>query len=119
MVVTGFPGGNDARNALARVLATSLEPSVRDPARALSLAQRLPRHAGEFAHTATLAMGYAAVDEYGLAIQHLDVALQHARQVASPTEVSHLEAVMRRYREGKNYNLPWAHDDPIFHPSVI
>ena len=119
LAVRGFPGSEDGRNALARVLATSLEPSLRNPIRALEIAQRLPRHAREFAHTATLAMAYAAVGDYGLALQHGEVALKRARQLGTPSQVNHLEALSRRYREGKTYAVPWARDDPIFHPSVI
>ena len=114
-----FPASLEIKNALARVLSTSLEPTVRNPVRALEMAQRLPRHSREFAHTATLAMAYASVGDYALALEHLEVAVSRAGRLASSAELAHLQAIAHRYRAGKPYDKPWGRDDPIFHPSVI
>ena len=102
-VVDAFPDAWNAANDLAWMLATSPEPTLRDPERAIRLAERssaqLPGDAGALD---TLAAAYAAADRFPEAVATARRALE---QSAPDTEAA-FRARLSLYLKGLPYVEP-------------
>ncbi len=89
-----------ARQRLAWLLATSRDPAVRDPARALALAQSVAEGpaADNPVVLTTLAEALAANDRYQEAVLAVSTALAAAREAGAQGAISDLEARLARFR---------------------
>jgi tetratricopeptide (TPR) repeat protein len=111
-----MPQSTSLRGALARVLATAPEGSVRDGPRALQIAKELFENSRAPSDGQTLAMAMAATGDFEHAIQ-----LQQETEIAydrmgRPEAKPFLEQNLASYRAGRTASDPWAATDPLFQP---
>lgn len=95
------------REALARILAASRDPAVRDGARALELAQGLVNGSRSAERLAVLAMAYAAVGRFDAAVEAQQTALRAAERAGATDRLEGLRRDLRRYRQGESARSPW------------
>ncbi|HVR70200.1 MAG TPA: tetratricopeptide repeat protein [Vicinamibacteria bacterium] len=102
-----LPRDGDLAHALARLLAASDDPAVRDGPRALEIAQAIVATSEAIEHAETLAMALAEVGRFEEAArtQREVVARAKARGAAGEVERS-MEAVWR-YEKGQPSRGPW------------
>ena len=96
---------------LARLLAASPQGKVRDPPRAVYLAERLYHNDPQTEHAEVLAMAYAAMGRYQEAVKLQEKALA-AAAFFNPRLVSRLESGLERYRLNQPSPGPWIGNDP-------
>jgi len=94
-----WPANYDANNRLAWLLATSADPVVRDPARAVILAERAISERREIGSLSTLAAAYAAAGRLPAAVAVAREALELAVKANDTTAVPALEHQLRVYGE--------------------
>jgi tetratricopeptide (TPR) repeat protein len=97
-----FPTSPTFKNALARVWAASEEPAVRDPAKALAMAQRLVAAAATVTHVETLAMAQAAGGDFEAAVATLEKLIAAASRV----DATAAEPFRRRVEAFRRGELP-------------
>jgi tetratricopeptide (TPR) repeat protein len=85
------PDHFDANQRLAFLLATSADPALRDPARAVALAERAAAERREYAPLATLSTAYAAAGRVREAAAIAREALELARRAGDARAVAALE----------------------------
>lgn len=96
------------RATLARLLASSREPAVRDGERALALARELATAAPSWEHRRTLAMALAETGSYAAAGEEQRRALALARERGVPAAVlAELESELRGYAARRPARLGW------------
>jgi tetratricopeptide (TPR) repeat protein len=104
--------------ALARLLAASPDPQVRDGRQALDLVQALAKEHKTTSVAETMAMALAEVGRFADASEWQRLAMSVA------TEAGHLEAAQRmadnlaRYQRHEPCRTPWRDDDPEYRPGV-
>jgi tetratricopeptide (TPR) repeat protein len=81
----------DANQRLAFLLATSADPALRDPVRAVALAERAAAERREYAPLATLSAAYAAAGRLREAAEIAREALELARRAGDANAVAALE----------------------------
>ena len=91
------PDHFDANQRLAFLLATSADPALRDPARAVALAERATAERREYAPLATLSTAYAAAGRLTEAVAIAREALDLARQAGDANAVAALEHQVEVY----------------------
>ncbi len=96
---------------LARLLAASPQGKVRDPPRAVALAERLYNNDPQTEHAEVLAMAYAATGRYPEAVKLQEDALA-AAAFFNPRLVSRLESGLARYWLNQPSPGPWIGNDP-------
>ncbi len=95
--VSIWPDNYDANNRLAFLLATRAEPVLRDPTRAVTLAERATSARREFGSLATLAAAYAAAGRFPAAIEATREAQDLAVQANDALAIAALEQQRRLY----------------------
>lgn len=85
------PDDHDANHRLAWLLATSADPHLRDPTRAIEIAERLTKARREYSSLATLGVAYAAAGRRDEAAQTSREALELARKAQDARAVGMLE----------------------------
>jgi tetratricopeptide (TPR) repeat protein len=106
------------RYALARLLATSPDDSVRDGERALALAKQLFNGFNSLENAETLAMAYAEMGRYKDAAALQRNAVEATRAAGRFFQVPRLEDNLAKYEAGQPVRVPFAENDPIFQPST-
>ncbi|MDH3403699.1 MAG: tetratricopeptide repeat protein [Acidobacteriota bacterium] len=96
-----FPRSPTFKNLIARVLVTSADPQVRDPARGLVLAQRLAMAAPTVEHVETLAMAQAAVGDFQGAITNLERTLAELKRTGRSEAGTPLARRLEELRAGR------------------
>ena len=97
-----FPGSGELAHALARLLATSSDPEVRDGARALELATAVFRARQSLDHAETLAMALAELGRFQEAVGvQMEVLEMARREGAGPETVKRLEEALGGYRRDR------------------
>ena len=86
-----WPENFDAGNRLAFLLATAADPALRDPARAVALAERAAAQRREYAALATLAAAYASAGRLPAAIATAREGLDLAKAASDEGAVAALE----------------------------
>jgi len=107
-------GGADAlvfKSALARLLATSPDDSVRDGAQAMRFVQELIEHGRTLELGETMAMALAAVGEYDRAAMVQRDLLKGARANNVTAVIPRLSANLARYERGEPCRTPWTLDE--------
>ena len=105
--VARLPDSLPLRHALARVLAASEDERVRDPRRALELAQAVFDAAPSLPHAETVAMAHAAAGNFGQAVAWQSRAVDVARRGGQPELVARLEDTLQIYSRGQPVRSPW------------
>jgi tetratricopeptide (TPR) repeat protein len=92
---------------LARVLAASPDPAVRDGERALALAQKVLRRESTVEHAETLAMALAELGRSAEAITWQQQVMSRLDPVADPERVAAARARLESYQRGEPVRSPW------------
>ncbi len=101
VVATG--GGPVVRSYLAWTLATAPDPALRDPARAVELAEALAREADDDPHALdVLAAALAAAGRFPRAVATAERALERAHEGGDAVLAAELEDRLGAYREGRS-----------------
>lgn len=103
-------------HALARLLAAAPDQSVRDGARALSIAETLLKREATLAVGETMAMALAEVGRFEDAVQWQRDVIAAATKAEQTWMLPALTANLRRYERGEPSRVPWAADDPVHRP---
>ncbi|MEQ1807349.1 MAG: hypothetical protein ABL900_18370, partial [Burkholderiaceae bacterium] len=112
--VAADPEHAGAANALARLLATSADPGVRDGRRALALARALRERTNSAEVGQTFAMALAQAGDFNGAVQvQQQIIATLARGSATP---QFLQDNLARYAQRQPARAAWPADDPIFKP---
>ena len=114
---TAHPDEVRFNHALARVLAASPAPDVRDGRRALALIEPLMAAEPTIDRARTMAMALAEVGRFDEAVAWQRQAIAAAaEQGGGAAEAARLAADLRGYQRRQPARTPWPDDDPIFHP---
>jgi len=96
-----FPSSPTFKNALARVWATSSNPAVRDPTRALDYAQRLVSAAATVPHVETLAMAQAATGDFEAAIATIESLIEAVARAGGGAASRPFQRRLEAFRRGE------------------
>ncbi len=110
-----YPDQLGFAHALARLLASAPDESVRDGERALSLMQTLLKQQKTIGLAETMAMTFAELGRFMDATAWQREAISAARQTQRDA-VPRLEENLKLYESGRPCRTPWKDDDPVFHP---
>jgi tetratricopeptide (TPR) repeat protein len=102
--------------ALARILASAPDASVRDGRRALVLAQQLAQTTKTTDVGETMAMAFAEVGDYSSAVDVQKDVMAVAAQAGQRDTVAIMERNLRLYEQRQPCRTPWAADDPVNSP---
>jgi tetratricopeptide (TPR) repeat protein len=102
--------------ALARLLAAAKDPALRDPARALTLAQDLVRQQPIPPYRRALALAQMATGQADKAIETLQPVVAFAAWSLPPGERKLLMDEMAAYGEARVPDGPWPDGDPFLSP---
>jgi tetratricopeptide (TPR) repeat protein len=109
-----YPGEVAFANALARLLAAAPDDRVRDPRRALVIAQRLV-DSGLRSYEAleTMAMAQAEAGQYSAAVMWQRDAIDAATRIGGPGLGARIADNLRLYEARKPCRTPWRPDEPL------
>ena len=100
-------------NSLAWILATSPDPAIQDPAKALALAHRATDLTEErnAAVLDTLAAAYAATGQFDKAVTNVEKAITLAQQFQAEVMLSEFHERLELYKQSKPYTQNDDQDD--------
>jgi tetratricopeptide (TPR) repeat protein len=106
--IEAVPDCHEAMANLAFLLATCAEETLRDPARAVTLAQRSCALAGkpDAYHLSILAAACAAAGRFDDAVAAISAAIQSAQQSGDPRLAAELQRQSDLYRKRMPYRAP-------------
>jgi tetratricopeptide (TPR) repeat protein len=113
-----LPDNPDITHALARLLATCPNSTIRNGSSALQLIQSMvtPTKNLDLDQAETLAMAFAELGQFSRAIELQQRLIAEVKN-AHRTDLEHLLTEnLERYLRGKPCRIPWRDDDPIFSP---
>ena len=110
------PESREIINALARVLATAPQASVREGARALELSQKLFEATRSLAVGQTYAMALAENGRFREAATLQQETIIGYQRSKTPVDAEFLERNLRLYRQGRPAREGWSPRDPVFFP---
>ncbi|MGQ0733787.1 MAG: tetratricopeptide repeat protein [Acidobacteriota bacterium] len=102
--------------ALARLLAASPDPEVRDGRRALELVQALAEQYKTTSVAETMAMALAEVGRFEGAVEWQRLAMAVAMDAGQVDAARRMAANLARYQQRVPCRTPWRDDDPEFRP---
>jgi tetratricopeptide (TPR) repeat protein len=102
--------------ALARLLAASPDPEVRDGSRALEMAQALAQVHKTTSVAETMAMALAEVGRFGEAVEWQRLAMSVAVEAGYADAARRMAANLASYQRREPCRTPWRDDDPEFRP---
>ncbi len=114
-----FPNQSLFGAPLARLLAASPDPGVRNGTRALALAEALFQAENRLEHAETLAMAYAETGRYRDAARLQENAFNAALAARRLGWLARLNANLALYRVDKPCRQPFADNDPLFYPQPM
>lgn len=114
-----FPDQPLFGSPLARLLAASPDPEVRDGERALALAEALFETENLLENAETLAMAYAETGRYPEAEALQQNAFNAALAARRIGALGRLDANLSLYRAAKPCRRPFADNDPLFYPQPM
>lgn len=94
-----WPDNWDASSRLAFLLATSTDPALRNPARAVALAERSSAAKREFASLSTLAAAYAAAERLSAAVETAREGLELASEANDARGIATLQKQIDLYSQ--------------------
>jgi tetratricopeptide (TPR) repeat protein len=95
------PGEPNLTHALARLLASSPDPAVRDGQRALELARSVFEQEKTMEHAETVAMAYAESGAFDDAVRWQRTLLAEAERLGDAAWTARLRANLERYQRGE------------------
>lgn len=105
--LAGMPRSLPLAHVLARLLATSSEPAVRDGERALEIAFSILESDPTLDHAETVAMALAEVGRFDEAVELQARAVAEARRRGDPGRLALAEEWLAAYRRGEPVRAPW------------
>jgi tetratricopeptide (TPR) repeat protein len=102
-----FPRDGHLAHALARLLAASPDPAVRDGRRALEIAQAIAGATRAPDHLETLALAQAEAGRFEEAAASQRALVERLRPSAAAQEIERLTRNLRRYEAGQPVRAPW------------
>jgi tetratricopeptide (TPR) repeat protein len=114
--VATFPGQPGFAHALARLLASAPDDSVRDGRRALVLMDGLLKTQRTLELVQTMAMTFAELGRFEEAVQWQRQAIDAAAQAGRRDLDGRLAENLSRYEQRLPCRTPWPEDDPVFKP---
>lgn len=102
--------------ALARLLAASPDPQVRDGQRALDLVQALSEQHKTTSVAETMAMALAEVGRFAEAVEWQRLAMSVAVDAGHPDAAQRMALNLARYQRQEPCRTPWRDDDPEYKP---
>jgi tetratricopeptide (TPR) repeat protein len=102
--------------ALARLLAASPDPQVRDGQRALDVARALAEEHKTTSVAETMAMALAEVGRFAEAAEWQRLAMSVAMDAGHPGAAQQMAANLARYQRREPCRIPWRDDDPEYRP---
>ena len=97
-----WPDDYDANSRLAFLLATATDPALRDPPRAVALAERAASERREFASLSTLAAAYAAAGRLPAALDTARQGLELASKAGDPHAAAALQRQIEIYSRSQS-----------------
>ena len=114
--ITALPSQPAFRHALARLLASAPDNTVRDGARALELVREVAALMQNADVAETIAMALAETGDRAQARLWQERALAAARQAGDERLVRRRREQLQAYADGRPWRAPWDSADPIFSP---
>ena len=105
-------------NALARLLAASPDPGVRDGPRAVALAEALVATTKTTGSAETMAMALAEVGQFVGAVEWQRLAIDVARDAGRRDLAQLMSANLASYMRGAPCRTPWRGDEPEYRPGL-
>jgi len=102
--------------ALARLLAASPDPEVRDGQRALALVQALAEKHKTTSVAETMAMALAEVGRFAEAVEWQRLAMSVAVEAGQPDAARRMAVNLALYHRHEPCRTPWRDDDPEYRP---
>ena len=102
--------------ALARLMAASPDPQVRDGQQALDLVQALAKEHKTTSVAETMAMALAEVGRFAEAAEWQRLAMSVAMDAGHPDAAQRMAANLALYQRREPCRTPWRDDDPEFKP---
>jgi cytochrome c-type biogenesis protein CcmH/NrfG len=102
--------------ALARLLAASPDPRVRDGRQALDLVQALAKEHKTTSVAETMAMALAEVGRFAEAAEWQRLAMSVAMDAGHPDAAQRMAANLALYQRQEACRTPWRDDDPEYRP---
>jgi tetratricopeptide (TPR) repeat protein len=102
--------------ALARLLAASPDPQVRDGQRALDLVRALAEEHKTTSVAETMAMALAEVGRFAEAAEWQRLAMSVAADAGHPDHAGRMAASLALYQRREPCRTPWRDDDPEYRP---
>ncbi len=113
------PGAPRFAMALARLLAASPDPQVRNGREALVLAQALAAEHNTTAVAETMAMALAELRDFAQAVEWQRRAMAGAVAAGAAGVSQRMAANLALYRLGRPCRTPWRDDDPAHRPGPV
>jgi tetratricopeptide (TPR) repeat protein len=113
---TRYPDEPAFSQALARLLAASPDPQVRDGRRAVDLAQALAKEHQTTSVAETMAMALAEIGRFDSAIEWQRLAMSVAADAGHPEGAQRMAANLALYQRHEPCRAPWRPDDPEYRP---
>jgi tetratricopeptide (TPR) repeat protein len=114
--MTRHPDEPAFSQALARLLAASPDPQVRDGQRAVELAQALTKQHQTTSVAETMAMALAAIGRFDAAVEWQRLAMSVAADAGHPEVAQRMAANLAHYQRHEPCRAPWRDDDPEYRP---
>jgi tetratricopeptide (TPR) repeat protein len=102
--------------ALARLLAASPDPQVRDGRRALDIARTLAKEHQTTSVAETMAMALAELGRFDEAVEWQRLAMSVAADAGHPEAAQRMAGNLALYQRHEPCRTPWRDDDPEFKP---
>jgi tetratricopeptide (TPR) repeat protein len=106
--LAAFPRDGHLAHALARLLAASADAAVRDPARALGIAQTIAAATRAPEHLETLALAQAGAGRFAEAAATQRAVIEQVRPGAPAARLERLTRSLARFERGQPVRAPWA-----------
>ena len=103
-------------HALARLLAASPDPAIRDGQRALDLAEALAEEHKTTAVAETMAMALAELGQFSSAAEWQRIAMSVAAEAGHPEAAQRMAASLALYQGHQPSRTPWRDDEPEYRP---
>ena len=115
-----YPRDADIASALARLLAATPDPAVRDQSRGLRIVETLVNNQqGDPLEVGiTFAIALAAAGRFQEAAGYQEAIIKQLEASRQYDLARPLRQDLARYQQGKTCRVPWASDDPIFTPAL-
>ena len=104
---------------LARLLAASTDPQVRDGQQALTLAHNLFSEVNSIENAETVAMAYAELGRFERAVAYQQAAIDAATRYGGFELLAGLTDMLDRYRAGRACRTPWRAEDLTSSPRGV